>query len=275
MSLDLVGVNAKLDRATTHWEDLHTDGCAGPLYPSVDLRREDGPTVRWVAEYVQPVSATFAPTLGDCLHNYRSALDHIVAEVRRAEGLGDNHKSQFPILKDHAQWDRALARDLDGLPERVVEVIRQHQPFERTEPDLDVLGRLNALDNTDKHRRLNIVVVQGKTLGTVNLPSGSGGLVWHPDPIEPGVTVAEHPRQAGEVNVDITAEVALAEMDGRWRVGELIWYVDRRVRQVVNDVVDAYGGVPTPYFTGPLGPSGYPDGCTNRFDPTGRVTYGR
>ena len=164
MALDLAGVNTKLDRATTHWTDLHTPGRAGPLYPSVRLREEPGRPVRWVVDYLEPVSPDFAPTLGDCLHNYRSALDHLVAAIRAAEGLGVSRTSQWPMLmpkeiaKHATKWPEKLRRDLIGVPERVADVVRRHQPDRPDRPGavptLDVLFTLSELDNTDKHRRL-------------------------------------------------------------------------------------------------------------------------
>ena len=90
-----------------------------------------------------------------------------------------------------------------------------------------------------------------------------------------GSVVMEHapltplPGQA-PTNVEATAEVAVYEDGHEWLAGELIWFVDRRVREVVAQVADAYGGLAKPYFTGPAGASSYPDAETNMLDPSGK-----
>lgn len=116
--------------------------------------------------YMEPPDQWLAATLGDVVHDLRSALDHLAvsfAPNRR------KHKASFPILTDDI-W----AVDADGhllakhegrrkhfnvevmdMPAHVVAHIQSLQPYldgERAE--LNLLAILSSLENADKHRWL-------------------------------------------------------------------------------------------------------------------------
>lgn len=275
MGLDLSSLNTKLDRAAQLWAELDSPRGGGPLYPEVTLRHEMvGNECHWIVERIEALHPMFPAVLGDCLHNYRSALDHLVSAVLVAEGLPANRRSQWPVTLIEVDWTKAPSgRQLDGLPERVVGEIRRWQPFvmQAAKPDIDVLHHLSELDNTDKHRRLNVVVVKPRAVETVSTAGAAGLLDWEMGPIDVGTVVGRHETGSGIQQVALHAEVAVDEPPATWRVGELLWIIDERVRQVVEAVATSYDGLTIDRSSGPPGgPSGYPYSQTNLFDPTSR-----
>ena len=96
-----------------------------------------------------------AAAFGDCLHNFRASLDYLARRLVVASGReprGGQRGTAFPIsTKPDPNLDiqpglHPLLRD------RLVEV----QPLLAENPDQHPLARLNALDNIDKHRFLNL-----------------------------------------------------------------------------------------------------------------------
>ncbi len=104
--------------------------------------------------------------IGDCVHNLRSALDHIVYALiltnpaRRGEI--PSSKAMFPIRDTREGYSHQInkMKRLDGVPDAVAALIETLQPYHTREKGLDhtlhPLSVLDKLDNIDKHRRLAI-----------------------------------------------------------------------------------------------------------------------
>jgi hypothetical protein len=195
--------------------------------------------------------------LGDCLHNYRSALDHLVAALRRIENQPDDKASQWPVETDERRWTKTARRQLAGVSSVGLDAVRSLQPFEGW--DLaQVLCALSDLDNTDKHRRLTVAAWTPRSLGTGGVPSD--GLRWHKGEIKPGFVLVEHRAQPGEVHVDAQAEVSLVERGQRTHVRDVLWEVDFTVRTAITTVIRAYDSSFLEPLTGVAAPSGYQQG---------------
>lgn len=104
--------------------------------------------------------------IGDCVHNLRSALDHIVYALIWTNparlGRPPSEKAMFPICDTRQGYLHQIKqlKRLDGIPETVAALIETLQPYHNREKGLDhtlhPLWVLNKLENIDKHRRLNL-----------------------------------------------------------------------------------------------------------------------
>lgn len=94
-------------------------------------------------------------TFGDAMHNLRSVLNNLVAEVAHAEGLSKDQikKIQFPVALSAKQW-RDEKRRIQLLPAEVQAAIEKVQPFTEIpqSPEKHPLAILSSLSNQDKHR---------------------------------------------------------------------------------------------------------------------------
>jgi hypothetical protein len=107
--------------------------------------------------------------IGDCVHNLRSALDHIVyalvsSNPDRPSGTPST-QTMFPIRDTHAGYRHQIEklRRLDGLPDAAAALVDRMQPYHTRESGgdhtLHPLWILDKLDNIDKHRRLMLASV--------------------------------------------------------------------------------------------------------------------
>ncbi len=94
-------------------------------------------------------------TFGDAMHNLRSVLNNMVAEIAQAEGVTKEQiKSvQFPVALSAKQW-RSEKKRIQALPQEVQTAIEKVQPFTELphSPEQHPLAVLSALSNQDKHR---------------------------------------------------------------------------------------------------------------------------
>ena len=166
----LAGVQLKLERAERHLAEIEavaervTEGYRTAVVTErVDERRyvcrlEGAPTL----------PPEFTTVVGDCLHNQRSALDHLAWQlVLRDGGVPDRRRTQFPILlKEPSEGVKVAGGVSEGTVERLVEL----QPFtwakrgtSQESAELSPLAVLRRLNNVDKHRGLlvGIAVLAG------------------------------------------------------------------------------------------------------------------
>lgn len=88
----------------------------------------------------------------EVVYHTRSALDHMVAEIARQNGVNDTSHLHFPIVRKRDQFsEKGNLRKMRGLPEDVQELLRKLEPFEDGNERLWGLG---AFANVDKHNML-------------------------------------------------------------------------------------------------------------------------
>lgn len=117
--------------------------------------------------------------VGDCIHNLRCALDHFVygAAIHEygVDPPADKRTLQFPITDTPADFIKSAWR-IKSLGVAVRAEIERLQPYNRRHISLPpLLALLRDLDDSDKHRLLNVVVSQvGDGEFNFQLPPGSG-----------------------------------------------------------------------------------------------------
>jgi hypothetical protein len=106
---------------------------------------------------------------GEILHNLRSSLDQMLAEVVVRISERSESKVGFPFGIDFGKFETAL-EEQKKLPPDAVQMIRNLRPYKGGDP---LLWLLHATNNRDKHR-MGLVPVNLRTVGAVSYLS-----VWY------------------------------------------------------------------------------------------------
>jgi hypothetical protein len=165
---------AKLRRAERHYTQLreqieifeatHDYGIA------VDVDAISGKYVFHV-HGLKPQDPEWSLIVGDCVHNARCSLDHLVAQlVSIKTGIESRELPDvaFPIYSESGAYKGALANQLKDVLTGYQARITELQPFNSWDPSIwgaDIgktpsplamaLGQLSDLDNIDKHRSIH------------------------------------------------------------------------------------------------------------------------
>ncbi len=109
--------------------------------------------------------------LGDCVHNLRSALDHVVYELafQKTKGEIKNPRALYwPISDDIDDWRAQRDRKLREIAPKHRTTIERHQRHIRLdghpEGTRDVFALLRDLDDFDTHRFLTTVLIPSSGL---------------------------------------------------------------------------------------------------------------
>jgi hypothetical protein len=119
---------------------------------------------RWIFHvHREPPLIRWGALIGECLFNYRSALDHLAFDLAVAHSCYPlpprvEEKSEFPIFWRRAPKTRDLDDRIGAVHPEARRLIEQMQPHGRT--GRAALKYLDALHNFDKHRTLHLVVAQ-------------------------------------------------------------------------------------------------------------------
>lgn len=103
---------------------------------------------------IRPPLDEWALIIGDAFHNIRSALDAMAWEFAHLEREPLKPRQvYFPVTADAQKW-AAKAKELESIPDNLLERLRQLQPWFEPQADgvihwLDVISEVN---NDDKHR---------------------------------------------------------------------------------------------------------------------------
>ncbi len=170
--------NAKLQRAKTHQTALGVICAAFRARGGVGVARSaSGNRVEYRLRIHEPFPVDISLTVGDLVHNLRSALDAVLfaaIELDRGRELTESEERacQFPIESDPAKFDKTFTANKQwGLltSRRVRFALRTAQPFYQQEQakelgvgvdtpwrDWHPLLSLKTASDIDKHRRLAV-----------------------------------------------------------------------------------------------------------------------
>jgi hypothetical protein len=230
MNISLESCWAKMDRAKEHRDIL--DRCIRDTF-SVETKRPrigikvDADTRQHVL-YISylpdlaPLLKQVSLCLGDIIHNFRSALDHLTYQLA-VWNTGGNvcrpKRVQFPIVDDPSHFKSARGDALREVHPDHQTIIEQFQPYHRIAEGLPIgppfhsFAVLRDLDNADKHRPLNPVMIPPTSLGAYR----GEALVIFMLGIQqtPGWTVPITPITLGTelIRATLPANVAIPEMD--------------------------------------------------------------
>jgi hypothetical protein len=162
-SLD--GVRDKIRRAKTHRDKLQEIiNSISKRYPypfKGEVRNKGRDHLyRWQNPPVLNPDAELI--LGDCIHNLRSALDHLAYQLIMLNKKTPSRSSAFPILDRPPRARRKFRRReiplvVPGVSAKASKIIQDVQPYKGGDIGRQLVD-LRNLDNIDKHRHLLITV---------------------------------------------------------------------------------------------------------------------
>jgi hypothetical protein len=123
----------------------------------------------WVVQVnKRPPLIRWGALIGECLFNFRSALDHLAYDLAVAYSAPLSPQaesdSEFPIFVDRAPTKTELKRKIGAVHPKARNLIETMQPYGRT--DRAALKYLHLLHNFDKHGTLHLV--QGVSIGIIH-----------------------------------------------------------------------------------------------------------
>jgi hypothetical protein len=201
--------------------------------------------------------------IGDCLMNFRSALDHLIYDValkhtKRTE-IADEKRLQFAIYDNAGQftsWEGEMVKK-NLLPPDVLGRLKSFQPYQGWDQEPTTLERhlsrntlwiLNALVNADKHRAFMPVTqlyVESLTVASrlPGLPTVAiTGSFKHGDVIFPYAWHADTPDVELSLQNDLAPDVAFGdEWPARGMpVSLLLHHLGEHIRDVVFPAFDPF-----------------------------------
>jgi hypothetical protein len=179
------------------------------------LEPETGETIATLLLREEPPWEAWALVLGECLFNFRSALDNLAFELaakRHGAPLpaAAAKTSAFPIFGSQPPSPQQI-QDRIGLADPAAQtVIQALQPHHRGTPgfESDPLYILDKLCNLDKHRALHLVLPVIEKVETVKEVGGTvSDITIAPGPIRHGAEVFRYRRTPNPPNTQMQVEL--------------------------------------------------------------------
>jgi hypothetical protein len=260
METSLVGVQRKIERADKHFNEI--DSTIEALLSAEANAARTAP-VEYQPErkhlvVSHPKTKAIDPMLplviGDCIHNFRSALDHLSFQLAVANNKGAEAEAHisFPICLSQKEFDsiakKRLAPFIDG---KALAAIQELQPYQTGRADCDPLWVLSQLDIIDKHRLLVVITRRLRPTGfVVKLATGEHFATqidsdWQP--MEDGAEIIRfdlsrviYAEGEMQVKVDVSAQVCFKDTD-LFCDGREVRGVLATLRREVNSIVGDFG----------------------------------
>ncbi len=143
-------------------------------------RFDDDSTGEWTIAYItmtKELSPRASLYVGDCVHNFRSALDHLACRLVEKAGKQIQRSTRFPVTRTRDEFDKEIAKALPGVSVTEWAAVEMLQPYHAATVDTQPLNLLQRLDIGDKHKS-GLVAVAG-ILDTDIIKSHDGVEVVH------------------------------------------------------------------------------------------------
>lgn len=224
----------KLNRAHVHLDALDTaverfieEHCRAVI--ELDADAGDHVLRAYISAQPPPYLSVLA---GDCVHDLRSALNHLafdLAKAHRSSPLpkGAEEGLEFPVCTNPNSFASQRQGKIQWIAPAAQELIKSMQPYER--PDWEPLAFVHDLNRVDKHRKLNLLVAAFGSASATVTPSKGFTISAPPGPIEDGAELLRWPAEpsnAGEQDESdgqATFEVVVGEgpFERWWLVTQL------------------------------------------------------
>jgi len=262
----LGGIRLKLKRA---WQQLNTLKAeiatfidARPYMPDVHFNRKTK-RLTLVVNVQKPPDPMWGIQVGEIVHNFRSALDHVVWELA-GHPPARTTKTQFPIFDTEAGFlDHGTKRFLENVDPVAVALIKSEQPFFRRRdggPEGTThspLWHLKELSDIDKHRTIHLTGATleshrfdfpkvAQTFTLVDVQEHPGGPIKQDTVLWTAILhgATDWPFEPGDINVRLEAEVAFESgtpAPGVWGViGTVVQLGNRTegiLRRIATDIL--------------------------------------
>jgi hypothetical protein len=253
--LDLSSINAKIDRGYEHLDALDTEIQTWlrrhPYGLRTKVEDEGRRHVGFLEIYGEPDSARLGVLIGDCAHNFRAALDHLVVAVVRdnvsaARFAECEGALQYPICTTKKAWGQAIAQHrLESTSRRVCAKIQRSQPYRTGDPPAHSLAILSWLDNGDKHRLVHAVAAY-PSIRTVNLtpPVRATSVQFGVGPYENGAQIydisIDPPTPDVEVSSDLGVEIQVRDAPRAEDIRVVLTKIGGAVQGIAADVAKVH-----------------------------------
>ncbi len=253
-----MGFEAKIARAKEHLDALKASVDAfvgeGKAYAVIkEVNREAGEYVFRLNILNDPPLVYWSLIVGDCLHNTRTALDHLIwglaAKNHPKKIPGQTTKLVFPIFKNAATFNGRKVDLENWVGQRAFAMLEQLQPFNDARGwDKNPLMFLHEFDIYDKHKlllpavsildsgKINPVPVAGKKA----LFDGHAVLLEFKDGAEIARFKVRAPEEMMDMNYSTTINVIFEGQPGPL-------FVIPTLKRVI-EVVEGVGADFTPLF---------------------------
>ena len=157
---------AKTEWAKTQIQDLQTaiksfvDAAGYKIVREVDV---DADEEIWGFKLTRSIPTELNVRVGHILHDLRSALDQMAAELAVRISRRSESGLEFPFGRDVNEFEKALGKQ-KKLPPAAKAMIRELQPYPGGNP---LLWMLHAVNRRDKHR-MGLVPIQLRSTKTVS-----------------------------------------------------------------------------------------------------------
>ena len=257
----LSGVRAKIARAKHHSDYVET-AIKRVLGSKVKMRlppqqfQADREPLILKSPKPEPLDAALPLAIGDCVHNLRSALDHLAFQLAGLIGKSAEAETKiaFPICLTARDFRAAVRQKVKPfISPAALAAIKEVQPYATENLRADaVLWILSQLDIIDKHRLIVVVEQQLRPIGvTVKVHSGERFEFGVPDskwkPLKDGTEIirldlsrAINTPGKVRVNVQTLARVQLSDT-GLMCDGHPVQETLSECHRVVSFIVDDFG----------------------------------
>jgi hypothetical protein len=172
-------IDLKVERAKHHIRQLDIAIRRFDKSEPYTLSIQHKPNIGHVALYVaslEPVPEYIALIIGDAVHNFRSALDHLAWQLVEAGGGVPDKDTYFPICQNAQQYASAVGKgEIKKIPVGTKEALSAVQPYICGN---DTLWHIHELDRIDKHRLLITTTTAIKKWSIVIDPSIGREIGW-------------------------------------------------------------------------------------------------
>jgi hypothetical protein len=252
---------AKIQRANHHLEQI--DIAIGELWAAESQKvPTDLPCYKMEGQYLivfrthsAPVAPSFSLTVGDFIHNTRSALDHLVYQlaILNSASIDAASRTSFPACLTTEEFKNASRRKIAPfISATALAEIEKLQPYSTGDGESDILWVLSQLDIIDKHRLLIVTQSKVRPTGfTITSPDGREATAYLPPgewkPSEAGTELIRFDlSQAylppGEMHVKInTAMTVQIENSGLICDGMIIQAALKDCIQHAVNIIDSFG----------------------------------
>lgn len=210
-----------------------------PIYSLVEPHPENETLWAWAVRIKEAVPPTWAPIIGDVIHNLRASLDLMACDVVRiADPTAPLDNVYFPFAKRAEELDAMIERRMAGAPKEAHDLVRQMKPYPGGN---DVLRGVHELDIIDKHQALLPVA------GHIRSPNGggvtSGELLAGTEPTSGFFDPRNHP----------AATLGVSAVDFRLVFPNQGPFEGRELLPTIEDLIKDFAGVVDAFETLSLG----------------------
>lgn len=239
----LSGVHLKLSRARERRREtikaIERFAETRPYAIAADIDAKTGEQVWRVRGAPAQPNPEIGPIIGECLYDFRSALDHLAWQAVIRAGNKPSRRTAFPIFDDIEGYTRYGLPQIVGMNDVMTAMVEWLQPcFRRHFYCNGWLRSLDHLGNIDKHRHLNLTAAAAEGyIARPGLPAWGQRPTVYTGPVEDGTEIVRFAPDQMQMELRIPIVIAFSPvgpLPDHGNVRDLIYGIEVAVIGVVN-----------------------------------------